>query len=235
MRHKVLIIAQDQELCEEVRESLQNSNLEVCCASTFLEAVRMVSRYTFTMVIMDFGFSEQSGVEMIRRLRRLEQMPILVLSAHATRSEEIETINAGADHYLAIEKPLDTERCLAYAMAVMRRHLCATKQHYASILISGSGLKINLNQRKAYLGGEDLHLTPKQFSLLNALVESMGKIVTKEDLYQIAWEDDYDINSDEALKYHIRELRKKLRIHGADGLIETAWGVGYQFHIDEHG
>ena len=100
-------------------------------------------------------------------------------------------------------------------------------------MISGSGLKINLNLQKAYLGGEDLHLTPKQFSLLNALVENMGRIVTKEELYQIAWDDDYDVNSDEALKYHIRELRKKLRTHGADGLIETAWGVGYQFHIEE--
>lgn len=63
-----------------------------------------------------------------------------------------------------------------------------------------------------------------------SVIEISEGIITV--LYQIAWDDDYDVNSDEALKYHIRELRKKLRTHGANGLIETAWGVGYQFHID---
>ena len=70
-------------------------------------------------------------------------------------------------------------------MSIMRRHLYANEKALASILISASGLKINLNPRKAYRGGEDLDLTPKQFSRLNALGETMGKVVTKEDLYQL--------------------------------------------------
>ena len=115
----------------------------------------------------------------------------------------------------------------------MRRHLCTNKHHLASILISGSGLKINLNLRKAYLNGEDLHLTPKQFALLSVLAGSMGEVVTKEELYQAAWADEYDLNSDDVLKYHINQLRKKLGAFGAEGRIETAWGVGYQFHIEE--
>lgn len=232
MRHKALIITESSELCQDIERSLQGIDLEFHRAATYQQAVGMISRFHYMLVIMGLGFSEENGVEVIRRFRQLGQTPILVLSAHATRSEELESIHAGADHYLGVEKPIDAERCLAYATAIMRRHLCENSNEVASILISGSGLKINLNLRKAYLGGEDLRLTPKQFSLLNALVENMGRIVTKEELYQIAWADDYDINSDEALKYHIRELRKKLRVHGADGLIETAWGVGYQFHVE---
>lgn len=232
MQHKLLVICQDQRLLPEIKSSLEQTDCEIHCAVNYQQAVDRISRFHYIMVIMDLDFSEASGIEVLRRLRQLHQMPILVLSGNATRSEEIKSLHEGADYYLPIEKPLDAERCLAYATAIMRRHLCTNKHHLASILISGSGLKINLNLRKAYLGGEDLHLTPKQFALLNALVENMGRIVTKEELYQIAWDDDYDVNSDEALKYHIRELRKKLRTHGADGLIETAWGVGYQFHID---
>ena len=232
MRHKALIITENQELCQNLERSLQGIDLEFHCAAAYQQAVGMISRFHYILVIMGFGFSEENGVEVIRRLRQLGQTPILVLSAHATRSEELESIHAGADYYLGVEKPIDAERCLAYTSAIMRRHLCENSNEVASILISGSGLKINLKLRKAYLGGEDLRLTPKQFSLLNALVENMGRIVTKEELYQIAWANDYDINSDEALKYHIRELRKKLRIRGADGLIETAWGVGYQFHVE---
>ena len=232
MRHKILVICKEPALLPELKGSLEQTACEIHSVSSYPQAVSLISRFHYVMVIMDLGFSEANGVDVLRKLRQLHQTPILVLSGHATRAEEIESLREGADYYLPIEKPLDTERCLTYAMAIMRRHLCTDQHQLASILISGSGLKININLRKAYLGGEDLHLTPKQFSLLNALVENMGRIVTKEELYQIAWDDDYDVNSDEALKYHIRELRKKLRTHGADGLIETAWGVGYQFHID---
>ena len=232
MRHKVLIVAQDQELSQEIQESLRVTGLEIHTAASFLQAVDRISRFTYAMIIMDFAFSEQDGVEIVQRLRQIGQMPILVLSAHATSREEVQALNAGADHYLAIGKPLDTERCLANAMAIMRRHLCRDTHERAAILISGSGLKINLNTRKAYLNGVDLHLTPKQFSLLNILVENMGSVVTKEELYQTAWETNYDVNADEVLKYHIRQIRKKLEGYGAEGLIETSWGVGYQFHIE---
>ena len=232
MQYKLLVICKDPSLLPEIKSSLEQAVCEVHSASDYFQAIALISRFHYIMIIMDLDFSEENGIDVLRKLRQLHQNPILVLSGHATRSEELKSLREGADYYLPIEKPLDTERCLTYAMAVMRRHLSTSRQQLASILASGSGLKINLNLRKAYLGGEDLHLTPKQFSLLNALAENMGRIVTKEELYQIAWDDDYDVNSDEALKYHIRELRKKLRIHGADGLIETAWGVGYQFHID---
>lgn len=227
MQNKILIIAQNQELAQEILESMRGISLDIHTVSSFLQAIDLISRFTYVMVIMDFDFSEQDGVEVIRRLRQLGQMPILVLSAHATSREEVQALNAGADHYLAIGKPLDTERCLANAMAIMRRHLSKNTRERAAILISGSGLKINLNMRKVYLNGEDLHLTPKQFALLSMLSQHMGEVVTKEDLYQEIWENDFDVGSDAALKYHIKELRKKLNLHGADGLIETVWGVGY--------
>ena len=234
MRHKILVICKEPALLPELKGSLEQTACEIHSASSYPQAVSLISRFHYVMVIMDFDFSEQDGVEVIRRLRQLGQMPILVLSAHATSCEEIQALNAGADHYLAIGKPLDTERCLANAMAIMRRHLSRNTHERAAILISGSGLKINLNMRKAYLNGVDLHLTPKQFALLSMLTEHMGEVVTKEDLYQEIWENNFDIGSDAALKYHIKELRKKLNLHGADGLIETVWGVGYILSFDRN-
>lgn len=233
MQHKILVICKEPALLPELKGTLEQTACEIHSASSYSQAVSLISRFHYVMVIMDFDFSEINGIDVLRKLRQLHQTPILVLSGHATRSEEIQSLHEGADYYLPIEKPLDAERCLAYATAIMRRHLCTNKQHLASILISGSGLKINLNLRKAYLDGEDLRLTPKQFALLSTLVGSMGEVVTKEELYQAAWANEYDINSDDVLKYHINQLRKKLGAFGADGLIETAWGVGYQFHIGE--
>lgn len=82
-------------------------------------------------------------------------------------------------------------------------------------------MKINLNLRKAFLNGENLHLTPLQFSILTALAEHLGEIVTKEELYQAAWPNDYDIQADASLKFQVKELRKKLRLHGSPEVIGT--------------
>ena len=229
-RRKALIITSNQQLCQDIEDSLQGLSLEFHHADGYMQALSMVARYHYILVVMDLSFSEISGVDLIRRMRELEQTPILVLSTHATSSEEVETLNAGADRYLAFDHPLDTERCLANAAAIMRRSLTTDTKCYASILISGSGLKINFNLRKAFLDGQDLKLTPKEFAVLCNLARHMGEVVTKEQLYQDIWENDYDTSPDATLKFHVKELRKKLTRSGAGDLIETAWGIGYILH-----
>lgn len=230
MPHRALIITSDPKLRQDIENSLLELSLDLHHADGHLRTMNLMARYHYVFVVMDLAFSEINSVELIRRMRELEQTPILVLSAHATRSEEVETLNAGADRYLAFDYPLDTERCLANAAAIMRRSLTTDTKCYASILISGSGLKINFNLRKAFLDGQDLKLTPKEFAVLCNLARHMGEVVTKEQLYQDFWENDYDTSPDATLKFHVKELRKKLTRSGAGDLIETAWGIGYILH-----
>ena len=227
MQNKALLITEDQKLCKEIMDSLQDISVELHSAATYLQAIDMLSRYCYVLLIMDLNFSKENGIEIIRKLRKLEQTPILVLSDHATSSEEVESLNAGADRYLAIGEPLNTELCLANAMAIMRRHLCTDIRQHAALLISNSGLKINFKLRKAFQNGRDLKLTPKEFAILCSLANHMGEVVTKEQLYQDIWENDYDTSPDAALKFHVKELRRKLNIFGAGDLIETVWGIGY--------
>ena len=232
MQRKILVICQGQRLLPEIKSSLEQTDCEIHYAVNYQQAVDRISRFHYIMVIIDLDFSEASGIEVLRRLRQLHQMPILVLSGNATRSEEIKLLHEGADYYLPIEKTLDAERCLAYASALMRRYLSANTQEAALIQIAGFGLKLNLGIRKAFLNGENLRLTPKQFDILQLLVDRIREIVTKEELFEIAWKTNYDIYADDALKYHIREIRKKLSQHGMAHLIEIAWGVGYQISLE---
>ncbi|WP_036629337.1 response regulator transcription factor [Oscillibacter sp. KLE 1728] len=217
---------------QQLIESLRNTCLEIDYAASYVQAVNRCSRFHYILIILDIHFSEMNGMAVVRRLRQLEQAPILVLSTCYSRQEEIEVLNAGADAYLPVEGPLDQELLLAHASALMRRYLSANTREYATIQIADIGLKINLNLRKAFLNGENLRLTPKQFDILQLLVDRIGEIVTKEELFEIAWKGNYDIYADDAIKYHIRELRKKLGQHGMAHLIETAWGVGYQICLE---
>lgn len=217
---------------QQLIESLRNTCLEIDYAASYAQAVNRCSRFHYILIILDIHFSEMNGMAVVRRLRQLEQAPILVLSTCYSRQEEIEVLNAGADAYLPVEGPLDQELLLAHASALMRRYLSANTREYATIQIADIGLKINLNLRKAFLNGENLRLTPKQFDILQLLVDRIGEIVTKEELFEIAWKGNYDIYADDAIKYHIRELRKKLGQHGMAHLIETAWGVGYQICLE---
>ncbi|ERK63933.1 response regulator receiver domain protein [Oscillibacter sp. KLE 1728] len=227
-----MIITERRELYQQLIESLRNTCLEIDYAASYVQAVNRCSRFHYILIILDIHFSEMNGMAVVRRLRQLEQAPILVLSTCYSRQEEIEVLNAGADAYLPVEGPLDQELLLAHASALMRRYLSANTREYATIQIADIGLKINLNLRKAFLNGENLRLTPKQFDILQLLVDRIGEIVTKEELFEIAWKGNYDIYADDAIKYHIRELRKKLGQHGMAHLIETAWGVGYQICLE---
>ena len=231
-KNKTLVMTSDPPLCREITDSLQATVLEINHAETYAQAVSLYARFHYVLVILDLGIPDADGVTVVRRLRQLEQTPILVLSTCYSRQEEIGVLNAGADAYLPVEGPLDQELLLAHASALMRRYLSANTREYAAIQIAGVGLKLNLGIRKAFLNGENLCLTPKQFNILQLLVDRIGEIVTKEELFEIAWKGNYDIYADDTIKYHIRELRKKLGQHGMAHLIETAWGVGYQICLE---
>lgn len=219
---------------QEIVDSLQTTALEIDCAETYAQAISLYARFHYVLVILNLGIPDADGVAIVRRLRQLEQTPILALSAFGSREEEISALNTGTDGYLSIEGTLDQELLLAHASALMRRYLSANTREYAAIQIGGIGLKINLNLRKAFLNGENLHLTPLQFSILASLAEHLGEVVTKEELYQAVWPNDYDIQADASLKFQVKELRKKLRMHGVPEVIETIWGVGYLLCLEDN-
>lgn len=231
-RRKALVITSDKGLFGKITDSLQAAVLEIGHAEAYAQAISLYARFHYVLVILDLGIPDVDGVSIVRRIRQLEQTPILALSALNSREKEISALNAGADACLPIEGMLDQKLFLAYASALMRRCLSANTKEAASIQIAGFGLKLNLGIRKAFLNGENLRLTPKQFDILHLLVDRVGEIVTKEELFEIAWKANYDVYADDTLKYHIREIRKKLGQHGMAHLIKTAWGVGYQISLE---
>lgn len=231
MVQNILLIGNKPELLSDIVQGLHKFNhVKAFFANTSRQALDHVSRFSYTLVIMDFD-GLNFGIEFIKKLRTLHSGTMLILSIRATEHEEIQVLDAGADQYLEIGTPLSTKRCIANVSAIIRRNLAYRSNESEIILNARTNLKINRCLRKVYAHGKDLRLTPKQFALLSSLVEHIGEVVTKEQLYQEVWGNEYDISADSALKYHIKELRRKLGEHGNKDMIETAWGVGYLLQL----
>lgn len=230
MMKKVLIIDEDLEVCKQIKYSLADDSTEVYYATSVQDALEQFINQQLTLVIMDICLSEMDGMALLKMLHSQNPVPILVLTAEASKEEEIQVLEAGADKYLG--KPLDVEKCLAHAQAIMRRYLLgASHDGRAYILAAGNGLEIDMRGRRAFLQGQELALPRKQFEMLSHLAIHIGEVVTKAQMYQQVWREDYDINADEALKTQIKKLRQKLgEVGGSDKLIETIWSVGYRLN-----
>lgn len=227
MMKKVLIIDDDLNVCKQIKYSLQDDSTNVYYATSVQDGIEQFVSQQFTLVIMDIGLSKMDGLTLLKMLHMQNPVPILVLTANASKEEEIQALEAGADKYLG--KPLDIEKCLAHAQAIMRRYMMgATQGGRSYILVAGNGLEIDVLSRRAFLKGQQLNLPRKQFEMLSCLASHIGEVVTKEQMYQWVWRDEYDLNVDEALKAQLKKLRQKLGEAGGDGLIETVWGVGYR-------
>jgi len=224
----VLIIDEDLSVCNQIKYTLEDDATQVYCATSVQEGLSYFNSQQLTLVIMDIRLSEMDGLTVLKMLHRQNPVPILVLTADASREKEIQALEAGADKYL--EKPIDLEKCLAHAQAVMRRYMLGARPGRAYILAAGNGLEIDVRGRRVFLMGQELALPRKQFEMLRYLADHTGEVVTKAQIYQQVWSEEYDLNADEALKTQIKKLRQKLDAYGGQGLIETIWGVGYRLN-----
>lgn len=232
---RILLYENAAESFQTLYQELHNLDMEIHLqiAESAMEIMDYVSRFTFIMVIFAIRASTPDYVSWIKAIRNHSSAPIVILSASSAPDDEVTFLKAGADRFLSVGSPADISRCIANIhsmLGLVSRLLYRMHQNASSY---GNNIKINHRLRRVYINGQNLCLTQKQFSILGCLINHVGEIVTKEQLYQEIWRDNLDINADEALKYHIKELRKKLRNHNRGDLIETVRGMGYLIAFKE--
>lgn len=230
MKKKVLIIDDDLNVCREIKYALQNETTDVYYALSSQDGFEQFAKHQFCLVIMDIQLSETNGLSLLEQLRKMNPMPILVLSSKSSSEARIEALRAGAAGYM--EKPYALEECLAHAQSLIQLYSDigpVSNRHYT--LAFGIDLVIDASLHQATLKGEPLNLTRKEFDLLFCLAEHAGQVLSREQLYSYVWREDAH-NVDEVVKAHIKALRKKLTPAGKE-YIKNVWGIGYQFSPDE--
>jgi two-component system response regulator CpxR len=176
----------------------------------------------FDLIILDVMLPGLDGFEVLRQLRKRSDAPVIMLTARTAQSDRVAGLNAGADDYLP--KPFGPEELLARIRAVLRR---VGKSATASPNVEAGGLRLHAHSRLAWRREEPLELTSLEFDILELLVRSAGRAVSR-DVLMSALHQRPSSPYDRSLDVHISHLRKKIE-SGDQELIRTVRGVGYQF------
>jgi two-component system, OmpR family, KDP operon response regulator KdpE len=175
------------------------------------------------LIILDLGLPDIGGVVMVSRLRQFSDAPILVLSARSQEQDKIEALEAGADDYLT--KPFSTGELNARLQALLRRTMKALTAD--DVFVTGE-LTVNLAERKVFITGDEIHLTPIEYRILTLLVRYAGLVVTHSHLLKEIWGGEH-LHDSHYLRIYMGHLRHKLEANPArPKYLLTEIGVGYR-------
>jgi two-component system, OmpR family, KDP operon response regulator KdpE len=224
---RVLVVDDEPQILRALRTSLVARDYEVITAPTGEEALTLAAAQPPDLMILDLGLPDVDGAEVIRRLRAWTDLPVIVLSVREEGTNKIGALDAGADDY--VTKPFDVDELLARMRATLRR---TQPDDGSSPVLTFGPLEVDLARRLVRIDDDPLHLTPTEYSLLEALVTHPGKLLTHQWLLRQVWGRAYGDES-HYLHVYVRQLRQKLRDDAAmPRFIITEPGVGYRWSPD---
>ena len=227
---KILIIDDDEELCELVSEYLSVEGFSTEAVHDGESGLKKALTGDYELAILDVMLPRKNGFDVLRDLRKSSKLPVLMLTAKGDDMERIVGLEIGADDYLP--KPFNPRELVARLRAVLRRvQDTEEKKGAAAESFTVDDIEVSLTGRTAKIGGTELNLTAVEFDLLVALLEQAGKIVKKEDLSQRVL--DRRLSPfDRSLDMHVSNLRKKLGAREDESeRIKTIRSVGYIYTV----
>ena len=220
---RVLLVDDDRELSEYVRRELEEESITVVVAHDGGSGLRQAESQAFDILVLDVMMPFMDGLEVTRTLRRQSILtPILLLTGRDAPEEIVRGLDAGADDYLT--KPFSFDVLLARIRARTRRPDEKNRQlRFADLLLDS-------DEHKAWRGKQAIALTRTEFAILECLLRSAGRVVTRDRLIEMVW-NDREV-SENNLDVFIRFLRSKLDVNGLPKLIHTERGLGYSLRQD---
>ena len=221
----ILVVEDDAPVRNLITTTLKAHDYKFITAQNGNNAIMEASSHNPDIVLLDLGLPDMDGVEVIERIRTWSDMPIIVISARSEDKDKIDALDAGADDYLT--KPFSVEELLA-RLRVTQRRLSANRNEGASSVFINGALRIDYAAGCAYLGDEELHLTPIEYKILCLLSANVGKVLTHTFITQKIWGAAWE-NNVASLRVFMATLRKKIEATpDSPQYIQTHIGVGYR-------
>jgi two-component system phosphate regulon response regulator PhoB len=225
MRPRVLIVEDEEPLMLLLRYNLEAEGYEVDSVSRGDEAEIRLREQVPDIVLLDWMLPGLSGIELCRRIRartNTERLPVIMLTARGEEGDRIRGLSTGADDYIV--KPFSVPELLARVRALLRR---AKPAHIATLLRAGD-IELDRETHRVRRSGQELHLGPTEFRLLEFLMQSPGRVFSREHLLNAVW--GHDVYIDErTVDVHVGRLRKAINLPRRPDPIRTVRGAGYSF------
>jgi two-component system phosphate regulon response regulator PhoB len=223
MPTNILIVEDEEPLTLLLRYNLESEGYAVESVGRGDEAETRLRESVPDLVILDWMLPGLSGIELCRRLRarpETERMPVLMLTARGEETERVRGLATGADDYVV--KPFSVPELIARVRALLRR---AKPDHIATLLRAGD-IELDRETKRVYRAGRELHLGPTEFRLLEFLMQSPGRVFTREQLLDGVWGQDVYID-ERTVDVHVGRMRKSLNRGYSNDPIRTVRGAGY--------
>lgn len=228
MAGKKILLISDNPSSKEVEISLKDKETLIYTVYSLREGFELFLKHYFFLVILDISFSKKDSINMLEKMCQKKPVPILVLSRATSLIQKSGSTNESFNQNQEICKRYE---CAQSLMCDYMRKNPQCQRCYT--LIFDGNLVIDPTSRQVLLNNEVLNLTRKEFDLLFCLASHAGQVLSREQLYQMVWDENSAYNVDETVKSHIKTLRKKLTPAGAE-YIKNVWGIGYRFSTDEN-
>lgn len=222
---KILVVDDENQITRVLRRSLMAHRYEVRTAADAESAVDTFHDFKPDLIITDLSMPQISGIELCREIRKISEIPIIVLSVKGEEKTKVEALDAGADDY--VTKPFGIDELLARIRAALRRS--PSPNDTTPQTLNEGDFEINLSARQVLVRGEEVRLTPKEFDLLVYLFQNRGKVITHRSMLAAIWGGNYT-EQNEYLRVFVGTLRKKIEPNPAEPqyILTEPW-VGYRF------
>lgn len=220
---QILVVEDDAPVRNLITTTLKAHDYRFATAVNGNGAVMEAASHNPDIILLDLGLPDMDGVEVIQKIRNWSNVPIIVISARSEDSDKIDALDAGADDYLT--KPFSVDELLARLRATRRRLALMHGDSREAVFVNGQ-LRIDYVSGCAYVGEEEIHLTPMEYKLLCLLAQNAGKVLTHRFIMESVWGSSWK-NDVGSLRVFMATLRKKLE-KGEEQYIQTHIGIGYR-------
>ncbi len=228
MQPHVLIVEDEDALSELLQYNLKKEGFRVSVAADGEEALMLVDERQPDVVLLDWMLPKVSGIEVCRRLRSRQEtrnLPIIMLTARGEEADRIRGLDTGADDYII--KPFLMKELFARVRAVLRR----IRPGLADDKVTVGDIAIDRVAHRVTRNGEDVHLGPTEFRLLDYFMQHPGRVFSREQLLDAVWGSDVYVEA-RTVDVHVGRLRKALNRHGVNDPIRTVRSAGYALNAD---
>ena len=219
----VLVVDDDPAMRRTLSINLRARDYEVETAGDGRSALQVVDERMPDVVLLDLGLPDLDGIAVLTQLRSFTQVPVIVVSARTESDDKVEALDLGADDF--ITKPFSIEELLARVRATSRR----AGREEPDLVVEVGGLRLDVTDSRATRDGEEIHLTPTEWRIVEVLARRRGRLVRQAELLTAVWGPAYDTQTN-YLRVHLAGIRRKLEVDPARPvLFLTEPGIGYRF------